>query len=123
MPRKAPHRKPTRREGTNYKCEPLSQILVDAFAPGTKPADWVCTSDAPFLVYCSTNFSNVGAPPDWGYSVSVKSTGASNGTGAPLYIVGGGPNEVVTFRMLPGTTGFITLQTACGAKASITVKQ
>ena len=101
------------------KCEPLSQILVRAVAPGTQPSTVLCKSDADFLVYLSTNFSSTGAPPDWGYSVAVKSTGAGGGSASPVYIVGGGPNDEVTFVILPGVTGFVTLQTQCTAKASI----
>ena len=123
MPRKAARRNSIRRGRTSQECEPLSKILVAAFAPGTQPVDYVCTSDSAFLIYCSTNFSNSGSPPGWGYSVSVKSTGFTSGTAAPLYIVGGGAKEVVTFRMLPGSAGFITLQTRCGANASITLRQ
>jgi len=102
-------------------CEPFSQILVYALAPGTQPAGVNCTSEADFLVYCSTNFSGTGgAPPGWGYAVNVKSTGAGFGSASPVYIVGGVANDVITITMQPGTTGFVTLQTRCNAKANIT---
>ena len=38
---------------------------------------------------------------------------------APTYIVGGPDNDVITFIFTPGVTGFLTLQTECDAKASI----
>ena len=102
-------------------CEPLSQILVFALAPGTQPAGVECRSNADFVVYCSTNFfAGGGAPPGWGYAVDVKSTGAGFGSQSPVFIVGGVPNDLITITMEPGTTGFITLQTKCDAKASIT---
>src|SRR5262245_66207050 len=74
---KKPSGKPgvPRRPKPDRDCEPFSQIVVHAFAPGTQPETVKCTSDRPFLVYCSTNFS-LKPPPGWGYSVSVKSTGA-----------------------------------------------
>lgn len=99
-------------------CEPFSQILVSAFAPGTQPETVTCTSNRPFLVYCSTNFGPT-LPAGWGYFVNVQSTGAGNGSQAPTYIVGGPANDVITFTFSPGVTGFLTLQTECGAKASI----
>jgi len=99
-------------------CQPFSKIVVSAFAPGTQPETVKCTSNRAFLVYCSTNFSPT-LPPGWGYSVSVKSTGTSGGSLAPTYIVGGPANDVITFIFAPGVTGFLTLQTECGAKASI----
>ena len=102
-------------------CQPFSQILVRALAPGTKPAGLKCVSNADFLLYCSTNFFGTGgAPPGWGYSVQVNSTGAGIGSASPTFIVGGVANDVITIRMQPGTTGFITLQTRCDAKAKIT---
>lgn len=71
-------------------------------------------------MYLSTNFfGTAGAPPGWGYSVAVKSTGFSHGSASPVYIVGGDANEEVTFIIQSGVTGFITLQTQCKAKASI----
>jgi hypothetical protein len=100
-------------------CQPFSQIVVSAFAPGTQPETVKCTSNRPFLVYCSTNFS-LSPPAGWGYSVSVKGTGFAGGSLAPTYIVGGPANDVITFIFSPGVTGFLTLQTECGAKASIT---
>ena len=92
--------------------------MVSAFAPGTQPETVKCTSNRAFLVYCSTNFSPT-PPPGWGYSVNVKSTGSGGGSLAPTYIVGGPANDVITFIFSPGVTGFLTLQTECGAKASI----
>jgi hypothetical protein len=38
---------------------------------------------------------------------------------APTFIVGGPANDVITFIFTPGVTGFLTLQTECGTKASI----
>jgi hypothetical protein len=117
--RAAASRPPRRRK--RHNCEPLSQILVYALAPGTQPAGVECTSTADFLVYCSTNyFGPGGAPPSWGYAVGVKSTGATLGSASPVFTVGGVSNDVITITMEPGTTGFITLQTRCDAKASIT---
>jgi hypothetical protein len=103
-----------------HTCEGFSKILVLGLAPGTSPAGVKCTSDRDFLVYCSTNYPGSAAPPSWGYSVAVKSTGATLGSAAPMYIVGGGAKDVITITMLPGTTGFITLHTRSHAKASIT---
>ena len=99
-------------------CQPFSKIVVSAFAPGKKPETVTCTSNKPFLVYCSTNFSPK-LPAGWGYFVNVKSTGAGNGSSAPNYIVGGPAGDVITFTFSSGVTGFLTLQTECGAKASI----
>ena len=107
-----------KRSQTAANCQPFSKILVSAFAPGKEPETVTCTSNKAFLVYCSTNFSPK-LPPGWGYSVSVKSTGAGNGSLAPGYIVGGLANDVITFIFSPGVTGFLTMQTECGAKASI----
>jgi len=80
-----------------------------------------CTSDADFMVYCSTNFpaGSAAAPAGWGYAVNVKSTGAGIGTASPIFIVGGVPHDEITIIMQPGTTSFITLRTKCGADASI----
>jgi len=104
----------------SHTCEPLSQILVYALAPGKDPAGAKCTSTADFLVYCSTNFFGTGgAPPSWGYAVEVKSTGAGLGSASPVFVVGGVPDDVITITMQAGTTGFITLQTRCDATASI----
>jgi hypothetical protein len=97
-------------------CQPFSQIVVSAFAPGTEAETVECTSNKAFLVYCSTNFPPSGVA---GYSVSVKSTGFGSGTVAPTYIVGAQANDVITFSFTPGMTGFLTLQTECDAKASI----
>jgi hypothetical protein len=74
-------------------------------------------------VYCSTNYVEPGgAPGSWtGYFVEVKSTGSSIGSVSPVFIVGGVANDVITITMQPGTTGFITLQTRCGATASIKI--
>jgi hypothetical protein len=110
----------TRAPDASTTCEPMSQILVHALAPGTKQASVKCRSTAGFLVYCSTNFSPTGLPPGWGYAVDVHSTGSGFGSEAPTFVVGGVANDVVTIIMQPGTTAFITLQTQCGAKASIT---
>lgn len=105
----------------HQSCEPFSQILVYALAPGTQPAGVNCTSTAPFLVYCLTNyFGTGGAPPSWGCAVAVKSAGAGFGSASPVFTVGGVAKDIVTTTFEPGTTGFITLQTPCDAKASIT---
>ena len=112
----SPKRPEASRPGKLHRCEPFSKVLVSAFAPGTRPARVNCTSSTDFLVYCSTNNPS-GGP---GYAVSVKSTGAGIGTGSPVFIVGGVPNDIITITMEPGTTSFITLQTMCNAKASIT---
>jgi hypothetical protein len=101
-------------------CEPLSQILVSGFAPGSKPEILKFTSDADFLVHLCTNWSPPGAaPPGWGYSVAVKSTGFTTGTAAPSFTVGAPANDEITINVLPGVTGFVTLQTTCRAKARI----
>jgi hypothetical protein len=115
---KNPHGEPGVLERTQRDCQPFSKIVVSAFAPGTQPETVNCTSNRPFLVYCSTNFSPT-LPPGWGYFVGVKSTGATVGSLAPTYIVGGPANDVITFIFSPGVTGFLTLQTECGAEASI----
>lgn len=65
-------------------------------------------------------FRRRGAPPSWGYSVAVKSTGAGFGSVSPVFTVGGVANDIVTIAFELGTTGFIALQTPCNAKASIT---
>jgi len=96
-------------------CEPLSQILVSSLSPGTLQAIANCTSNQDFLVYCTTN----GAAP--GYAVQVKSIGTGIGTQSPVFIVGGVAKDVITFIMQPGTTSLITLQTRCGATASIKI--
>jgi hypothetical protein len=121
MPRTRPSVTRPRTRPKPHACEPFSRILVHALAPGTRPAGVACTSDRDFLVYCSTNFFGTGgAPPSWGYAVDVKSTGSALGTASPVFTVGGIANDVVTITMQPGTTGFVTLQTRCDAKASIT---
>jgi len=107
-----------RRPKPARNCQPFSQIVVQAFTPGTQPETVKCTSNRAFLVYCSTNFS-LTPPPGWGYSVNVKSTGFGAGSLAPTYTVGGPANDVITFIFSPGVTGFLTLQTECGAKATI----
>jgi hypothetical protein len=117
-PPKNPDHKSDASHPSQAECQPFSKILVSAFAPGTQPETVKCTSNKPFLIYCSTNFSPK-PPPGWGYSVGVKSTGAAGGSEAPIYIVGGPANDVITFTFSPGVTGFLTLQTECGAKASI----
>lgn len=120
MARKSPGLAPSRIR-RKRACQPFSQILVRALAPPSQPAGVACTSSADFLVYCSTNyFLPGGAPPSWGYAVGVQSTASGFGSVSPMFIVGGVANDVVTITMQPGTTGFITLQTQCNAKASIT---
>jgi len=56
-----------------------------------------------------------------GMPSKLKSTGSGIGTQSPVFIVGGVANDVITFIMQPGTTSFITLQTRCGATASIKI--
>jgi hypothetical protein len=94
----------------------FSQIVVQAFGAGTKTAYWKCTSDAAFLVYVMTNRND-------GIAVEVKSTGAGLGTNAPSFVVGGVAGDEVNINVAGGsaTGGFLTLQTAEGATASITV--
>src|SRR5580704_2849366 len=65
-------------------CQPFSQIMVSAFAPGTQPETVKCTSNRAFLVYCSTNCSPT-PPPGWGYSANVKSTGSAGGSCDALF--------------------------------------
>jgi hypothetical protein len=100
-------------------CEPFSQIIVYPLTPGLDSASVNCTSTEDFLVYISTNYSPT-LPPNWGYFVTVKSTGSGTGTAAPCFIVGGVANDVITIAMEPGVASFITLQTRCDAKAAIT---
>ena len=95
------------------KCKPFSKILVKAFAPGTLPEIVNCTSSAAFIVYGTTN------GPGAGYSISVKSTGFTFGTGSPTFVVGATARDTITFQFLPGVTGVLTLQTECGARASM----
>ncbi len=94
-------------------CQPLSKILVKAVAPGTRAETVQCTSDTDFLVHGITNGGG-------DYAINVKSTGAGMGIGSPTFTVGGIANDVVTVILQPGTTGFLTLQTECGAKAAMT---
>lgn len=88
------------------------KILVRGVAPGSSQEVVECTSDADFLVHGVTN--GIGS-----YSIGVGSTGAANGTTSPTFVVGGIPNDVVTIIIQPGTTAFITMETADGATASI----
>lgn len=88
------------------------KILVKGAAPGSTPETITCTSSADFLIHVATN--GIGS-----YSINVKSTRLGIGTGSPTFTVGGIANDVVTFIFLPGTTGFITLQTENTATASI----
>jgi hypothetical protein len=88
------------------------KILVKSFAPGKLPETVNCTSDKDFLVYGITNSGG-------GYGLNVKSTGTGLGVASPVLIVGGIAKDVVSLVFQPGTTGFLTLQTEDGAKASI----
>ncbi len=110
MPKKTPKR---------AKCKPFSKILVRAFAPGNLPETVTCTCDADFMVYGTTNAGVLANTPGWGYSISVKSTGAGIGSVSPTFIVGASAGDTITFVFNPGVTGFLTLQTECGAKASV----
>ena len=101
------------------KCKPFSKILVKAFAPGKLPETVTCTCDADFIVYGTTNAGVLTNTPGWGYSISVKSTGTSLGSISPTFIVGASAGDTITFIFEPGVTGFLTLQTECGAKASV----
>ena len=105
-----------REMGASSVCEPLSQVLVRAFAPGTEPETVSCTSDADFLVHYVSNGSNNS------FSITVKSTGFSTGVNPSVtsFTIGAGANDVITFIFQPGATGFITLQTKCTANASVT---
>jgi hypothetical protein len=107
MPRKKPIRE---------KCNPFSKILVKAFAPGLEPETVNCTSNADFIVYGTTNSADA---PGWGYSITVSSTGFGMGSASPTFVVGASAGDTITFEFLPGVTGFLTLQTECGAKASV----
>jgi hypothetical protein len=104
------------RRRPKLRCEPFSKILVHAFAPGTLPETVTCTSNADFLVYCVTNGGNSG------FSINVKSTGFTTGVNPNVtgFAVGASANDVITFIFQPGAAGFLTLQTQCSAKASIT---
>jgi hypothetical protein len=94
------------------KCEPFSKILVASFATGSRTEHIKCKSDAPFLVHCLTNGQS--------YGVSVESTGAGGGANSPFFTIGGVAGDVVTITVTSGAAGFLTLQTMCSAKASIT---
>jgi|SRR5215471_8387428 len=94
------------------KCEPFSQILVASFAPGSRTEYIKCTSNSAFLVHCLTNGQ--------GYSVNVKSTGSGGGGAAPFFTIGGVAGDAITIIVTSGAAGFLTLQTMCSAKASIT---
>jgi hypothetical protein len=89
------------------------KILVKAVAPGSLQEVVNCTSEEDFLVYGITNGGG-------DYAINVKSTGAGFGVGSPTFIVGGKAKDTVTIILQPGTTGFLTLQTEKGAKASFT---
>jgi hypothetical protein len=95
----------------------MSQILVHAVTANKEPAVAECRSTAGFLVYCSTDHDLTGA--DFGYLVWVESTHAQFGIRAPAFVVGGVANDVVTIQVNQGRGAFITLQTQCGATASI----
>jgi hypothetical protein len=101
--------------GGSSVCEPLSQVLVRAFAPGTEPETVTCTSDADFLVHYVSNGSNNS------FSINVKSTGFSTGVNPSVtsFTIGGNANDVITFIFQPGAAGFITLQTKYSANASV----
>ena len=88
------------------------KILVKAVAPVTAPAVVKCTSNADFLVYGTTNGAG-------DCVIETKSTGASVDTRSPTFTLGGVANDVVIVLVTPGTKGFLTLQTADGATASI----
>lgn len=111
MATRRPSRSRVRRK--MHTCKPFSQILVKSVAPGSLQEVVECTSTADFLVYGITNGGG-------DYSINVKSTGSGGGVGSPTFTVGGIANDVVTIILQPGTTGFLTLQTQCGAKANMT---
>ena len=90
------------------------KILVSSVVPGSAQATALCSSNADFLVHGVTN--GLGD-----YAITVKSTGVSFGTSSPTFTVGGIANDVVTVIIQPGTSCFITLQTANTANPSITV--
>jgi hypothetical protein len=90
------------------------KILVKAVAPGSIQVVVKCTSSADFLVHCVTNGGGRG------YAIGVQSTGASFGTDAPTFTVGGIASDIVTVIIQPGTTCYITLETENTAQASIT---
>jgi hypothetical protein len=99
-------------------CDPLSKIIVRAAGAGTLPGAVYCTSSAPFMVYGLTNMT----PNGTGYGVGVQSTGASFGTIAPTFAIGAGAADTIVLTFPPGTNAFLTLQTECGATASIEEK-
>jgi len=88
------------------------KILVKAVAPVTSPAVVRCTSNADFLVYGATNGAG-------DCVIEIKSTGASVDTRSPIFTVGGLANDLVIILVTPGTKGFLSLQTADGATASL----
>jgi hypothetical protein len=87
------------------------KILLKAVAPGSVQEVVNCTSEEAFLVHGITNGGG-------DYAISIKSAGAGFGVGSPTFTVGGIAKDVVTITIQPGTTGFLTLQTEKGAKAS-----
>jgi hypothetical protein len=112
MPTKRLNPRPRRKPET---CEPFSKVIVSAFAPGTLQETVKCTSDADFLVYCVTNGGGAG------FSINVKSTGFGTGVDPSVtaFTIGASAGDVITFIFQPGAAGFLTLQTQCDAKASI----
>jgi hypothetical protein len=90
----------------------IMKILVKALAPLADPAIVRCTSDADFLVYGATNGAG-------DCVIETRSTGASVDTHSPTFTVGGVANDLVIVLVTPGTKGFLTLQTANGATASL----
>lgn len=110
MPKKMPR---------HDKCKPFSKILVKAFAPGKLPETVNCTCSADFIVYGTTNAGVLSNTPGWGYSISVKSTGFGMGSISPTFVIGASAGDTITFIFSPGVTGFLTVQTECGAKVSV----
>jgi hypothetical protein len=88
------------------------KIVVKAVAPLADPAVVRCTSDSDFLVYGLTNGAG-------DCIIDSRSTGASVDTRSPTFTVGGVANDLVIVLVTPGTKGFLTLQTANGATASM----
>ena len=88
------------------------KILVKAVASVAAPAVVKCTSNADFLVYGATNGAG-------DCVIEIKSTGASIDTHSPAFTVGGVANDLVIVLVTPGTKGFLTLQTADDATASL----
>jgi hypothetical protein len=99
-------------------CNPLSKIIVRAASVGTSAAAVYCTSTAPFMVYGLTNMT----PNGTGYGIEVQSTGAEIGSNAPTFAIGAGAGDTIRFSFQPGTNAFLTLQTECGATASVEEK-